>query len=231
MNRYLAIATLMVLAMSLAACGGGKAEAKTSGDASAEADVEPMDQLKGISTSLQASVDTLMQPINDVDGLINDITSLPTKLNLDAASLMGMFSAQASSDGKIEISADITTDDAVKAEIEAVMERLRNIIAGLKAIPTNVKLVTVQAAEAVVALPVLATKVTASANAKIVNPFGKAEEKAQAQADLTAVAGVQTEIQGQISDIQAQITGIPAMGAEALAKITAAFAGGASAGN
>lgn len=220
----------LLLAIGLVACGGSKTKTNTSADASAQVDIEPIDELQGLSSSLQASVDALMQPINDVDGLIDDITSLPTKLNLDAPSLMSMFSAQLSSDGTVEVSADITTDEMARAEIQGILARLKAIVDGLKAIPENTKMVAAQAATAVVRVPALATKVTTSANAKLVNPFGKAEDKAKAQADIQAVAGIQAGVQAQIQDIQAKVTEIPALAASALAKLTAAFAGGASAG-
>jgi len=230
MRRRLVMSLAILLSLGIAACGGDKKETSTAADASAQVDVDPIDELKGLSTSLQASVDTLMSPINEVDGLINDITSLPAKLNLDAKSLMSMFSAQISSDGQIEVSADITTDDAVRAELQGMLARLKAIVDGLKAIPANTKLVGAEAAAAVVRVPALATKVTTTANAKIANPFGKAQDKAKAQADLQAVAGIQADVQAQIQDIQQKVTEIPAMATSALAKLAAAFAGGASAG-
>lgn len=230
MKRFACAVSVILLSAGIAACGGDKKETSTSADAAAEVDLDPIDELQGLSTSLQASVDALMSPINEVDGLINDITSLPTKLNLDAKSLMSMFSAQMSSDGQIEVSAEITTDEAVKAELQGMLARLKAIVDGLKAIPVNTKAVGAQAAAAVVRVPALATKVTTTATAKVNNPFGKAEDKAKAQADLQAVAGIQANVQAQIQDIQKKVTEIPAMATSALAKLAAAFAGGASAG-
>jgi len=224
MNRSMTMAFAILMAAAAIGCGGDKKQApQTSGDAAAEAKADPMVELQGLSASLQGSVDALMQPITDTDALINEITALPQTLNLDAASVMSMFSAQLSSDGQIEVSADITTDEAVKAEIQALLARLKAIVDGLKAIPQNVQAVGVAAGAALVKVPALGAAVTASANVKLANPFGKAEDKAKAQADLQAVAGIQAGIQAQIQDIQAKVMGIPELATGALAKMAAAF--------
>jgi hypothetical protein len=220
----LAIACCLVVP----ACGGGNGgSGETSADA--EADLSAMDQLNGLSVELQAGLDTLMQPINDTQSVIDDITSMPARLNIDAASLMSMASATMES-GTVSIAADFNAEAAVRAEVEAVLTKLQGIVAGLKATPERVQQMSMTLAQATAKLPVLATQVTTSAQAKLANPLGSAESKAQAQADLNAVAGVQANIQAQISDVQAKVTGIPVMATEALAKLAASFAGGASAG-
>ncbi|MDD5308862.1 MAG: hypothetical protein PHU25_16225 [Deltaproteobacteria bacterium] len=40
-------------------------------------ELSAIDQLKALSTDLQAGVDALMQPINDTDSLINDSRACP----------------------------------------------------------------------------------------------------------------------------------------------------------
>jgi hypothetical protein len=215
-------------ALLLCACGGDKKDAGGTGEAKVE--LSAMDELKGLSTELQAGVDGLMAPINEVDGLINDVTSAPGRLGIDAGSLMSMDSATMSN-GQVAIAADFSADAAVRAEVEAILGRLNNIVVELKATPDKVAALSAKVVEATARVPVLATGITTSAQMKLTNPLGSAEGKAQAQADLSAVAGVQADVQATIADVQNKIAGIPAMGAQALAKLTAAFAGGASAGS
>jgi hypothetical protein len=211
----------LVFAVAVAACGGGKGEAKTS--ASAQAEVPAMDQLKFISADLQANLNALMAPINEVDALIGQITSMPQRLNLNVKSLMGMCKATLDN-GQVQIAADFNADAAARAEVEGVLMRLKAIVEGLKAIPQNAQALTVKAGSAMVAVPALGAKVTAESTMKVNNPFGKPEDKMRAQADLQSLAQVQADVQGTIQQVQQQVMGIPAMAAGALAKLAAAFA-------
>ena len=56
------IVVLTALAFVLGACGGSKKDSGTTANASAEVDIPPMVQLKGLQTELQGSLDALMQP-------------------------------------------------------------------------------------------------------------------------------------------------------------------------
>ncbi len=217
------ITAVMLAAFLVAGCGGGEKDAKDGDDANA--DLEPIDQLKAVSTDLQAGVDDLMAPINEVDALIENVTSLPAKLNIDAKTFMGMVSATADS-GEISIQADLDITVEAKAEVEACLTQVQTIIAGLKATPEKVKVLTVKVAEATAKVPMLAAKVTTNAQAKLANPLAKADVKVSAQADLDAVVSVQADVEASIEEVKGTITGIPAMAAEALAKLTASFAGG-----
>lgn len=216
---------VIAVALAVAACGGSKGEAKSSADAQAgaQAEVPAMDQLKFISTDLQAHLNALMAPINETDALIGQITSMPQRLNVNAKALMGMCKATLDN-GQVQIAAEFNADAAVRAEVEGVMMRLKAIVEGLKAMPQNAQALTVKAGSAVVAVPALGTKITAEATVKLNNPFGKPEVKAQAQADLQSLAQVQADVQATISQVQQQVMGLPAMAAGALAKLGAAFA-------
>jgi hypothetical protein len=215
------IVFVLALTAIAAACGGGKGEVKSSADASV--DLSAMDQLKGLSTDLQAQLNALMSPITEVDALVNDITSLPSRVGVNASSLLTSAKATVDS-GQISLSADLNVDATAKAEIDRVFGHLQAVVAGLKAIPANAQALATKAGEALVKLPALATKVTAEANVKVSNPFAKPEEKAQAAADLQSLAQVQADVQGTIQQVQQQIMSIPALATSALAKLSASFA-------
>lgn len=216
----------IAICASLVGCGGDKksSQTQTQADAAGGAQVEmsAMDKLNGLSAELQAGVDALMAPINETQQLIDHITAMPARLGIDAKSLMGMCSGTLQS-GQVSFSADISADAAVQAEVHGVLERLNYIVAGLKAIPENVKALGQSAVSATAKVPVLATQVTTSANVTLANPFAKPEVKAQAQADMNAVNQVQAEVSAKVSEVQATIMGIPTMAIDALAKFAAAF--------
>jgi hypothetical protein len=215
----------VLLFIALAACGGSKAEGDTAGEAKVE--LSGIQKLEKLSADLQAGVDQLMQPITDTQWVVDQVTSLPARLNLDAKSLLGMAKATMDS-GSISISADLNLAAEAQAEVQALLERIQAIVAGLQATPERVKILTAQAGAAIAQVPVLAMGITTSAQAKLANPLASAESKAQAQADLSAVVNVQAGVEAQIQDVQNKIMGIPALATEALAKLAASFAGGAS---
>jgi len=212
---------IFIVSAAAAACGGGKGEASSSADA--KVDLSAMDQLKGLSTELQGQLDALMAPINETDAVVEQLTSMPARLGVNASALMGMAKMTADS-GQISISADFTADEAVRAEVEGVLTKLKGIVGGIQAIPENSKALGAKAAEALVMVPTLATKVTAEANVKISNPFAKAEEKAQAQADIQSLAQVQADVQGTIQQVQQKVMELPGLATSALAKLTTSFA-------
>jgi hypothetical protein len=231
MQRFIVTVVVVLACGLLVACGGskkksqGQANAAGGAQGQVQVDLTPMQELQALSTNLQAGVDALMSPINETQLLIDHITAMPARLGIDARSLMGMCSATLQS-GQVAFDASISPDAAIQAEVQGVVARLAFIVAGLKAIPENVKALGQQAVEATAKVPVLATQVTTSANVTLANPFAKGPEKAQAQADINAVTQVQGEVQAKISEVQNTIMGIPAMATSALAKFAAAFAVG-----
>jgi hypothetical protein len=199
-------------------------------DEAAEAAVDPLEELKGIPGQIQAEVDGVLQPINDIDVVIDQMAAIPGKYEIDAASLTGMVKGSFDG-GKAEVSADVNVSEEAKAEIQTLLQTAGGIATGLKELPKR----SVSATKNIVALGakagVLVGKLQAKYQAKLSSPFTKAEEKAKIQGELNMVLKLQGDIKATIGDAKATVMGVPAKGTEALSKITAAFAGGASAGS
>lgn len=221
--------SVVVLALAALACpalvacgGGGGAEDPKTAQSKASLELAPMDELKSIPKDLEAEMANVTKPIDEVQKIVDDIGALPKKHNLNKSQLVGM--AKASFDnGKVEVNLDANVAAEAKAEVEALLKRIVAVTADLKATPDKVASLTKKTAAAVAKVPVLGTKVTASATATVSNPFGDAAGKAKAQADLDSVKKVQEDVSKSVSDIQGKITGIPEMATKALAKLTASF--------
>jgi hypothetical protein len=216
-------------AVTLPATGCNKKDKGTTNpDEAAESDVDPLAELQSIPTQIQAEVDLVLQPITDVDVVIDKIANMPSELGVDAAALRGLASASFK-DGKAEVDLDVEAD--AKAEIEAVLLTIQGIGVGLKETPARAK----TAAGNIVSLGAkatgLVTKLTAQYQAKLANPFTKAEEKAKIQGELDLVVAADAEIKATVGEAKATVMGLPKIGAEALAKITKAFVGGAGDGD
>ena len=223
MRPTFVVVTLLALACpALVACGGGGTEDPKTASSKASLELAPMDELKNIPKELDAEMANVTKPIDEVQKIVDDIGALPQKHGLTKSELVGM--AKASFDnGKVAVSFKADVAAEAKAEVEALLKRIVAVTADLKATPDKVAALTKKTATAIAKVPVLATKVSASATATVSNPFGDAAGKAKAQADLDSVKKVQEDVSKSVSDIQGKITGIPEMATKALAKLTASF--------
>lgn len=229
-NRSVQVSRLvprLVLAVAcLTGCGGGAAsgEDPKAPTAKASLDLSPIDELRAIPDELNAELSSITQPIDDVQSIIDDITNLPKKYGITAADALGMAKTTLDS-GKVEVnlSADSITAEA-RAEIESILNRLNGVVVSLKATPDKVTSLSTKTMAATAKVPVLASKISASASLAASNPFASAESKAQAKADILAVAKAQADVRKSVQDVQAKVMGVPSMATNALAKLTAAFA-------
>jgi len=222
MQRIIIALSLVALAAAPLGCGK-KDKASKNPDEATEEEGDPLEALKNIPNEIQAEVDGVLKPINDVDVVVEQVTSIPTRHKVDVKGLKSM--AKASLDnGTVAVNLDVTAE--AKAEIEQMLETVKGIAIGLKETPQR----ATEATKNIVALGVKATalvgKLTAKYQAKLKAPLLKAEEKAKIQADLAAVTKLDADIKTIISDAKTTVTGVPDKGAEALAKLTAAFTAG-----
>mgnify|MGYP000370216856 CR=1 FL=1 len=187
---------------------------------------DPLVELQAIPAQIQAEVDLVLQPITDVDVVIDQVTSMPQTLGVDAASLRGLAKASFEN-GEVAVNLDIAAD--AKAEVEAVLVKIKGIATGLKETPERVKTATGNIVAIGTKATGLVTKLTAKYQAKLSNPLLKADAKAKIQADLDTVLKLDADIKGTISDAKSTVTSLPDKGKEALIKLTAAFSGSASA--
>lgn len=210
-------------------CGGGAGGEEPETPASkASASVSAIDELKAIPSDLDAEVASLTKPIDDVQSIIDDVTSLPKKYGINGADAIRMAKATmetGSIEVKVKTKGNLTAE--AKAEIESILVRLRDVVAGLKAIPEKTATLGAKVVIATTKVPVLATKVTGSASLTAANPFSSAESKAKAKADIESVKQIQADVSKSVSEVQTKVTGVPALATTALAKLTKAFAGGA----
>lgn len=215
---------LSLLALVVAPMGCGKKDKQSKNpDEAAESDKDPLEELKGIPVAIQAEVDMVLQPINDVDVVIEQISSMPGRLGVDAKGLMGLASASLN-DGKVEVNIDVSAE--AKAEVEALLNTVKGIGIGLKELPQRVPVATKNIVGHGAKAVGLVTSLTAKYQAKLSSPFTKADEKLKIQGELDMVVKLDGEIKATVGTAKETVMSLPAKGTEALAKITAAFAAG-----
>ncbi|MEM6290162.1 MAG: hypothetical protein AAGA54_02825 [Myxococcota bacterium] len=223
------MSTLLVLcALAFTPMGCKKSDkGSESPDEAAQEDADPMVELQTIPEKIQAEVDLVLQPIYDVDVVIDQLTSIPTRYGMNAADLTAMASAKFDG-GTVEFNADVSAD--AKAEIETMLGTIEGIAVGLKETPARAKTAAGHLAELGVKATGLVTKLQSSLQAKLANPLLKAEKKAELQAELDLVIKLDADIKATVGDAKATVMSVPKKGTEALTKLTAALAGSASAG-
>ena len=206
--------------------------AKTqSGSTTADGDsgMAPMDELKNVQVELQAQLDAIVEPINSVDGLVEEFNAIAAEAELNAE-----FNAMATASlegGEVTMSAEMSASLSVNAElkgkIDAFLARVGEVGASLKATPDKASALLAACGEATAKVPALSAKVTASANAKAANILNK-DVAAEGKAELAALANVEAEINTYIEGVKSQATDLPAQGAAAMGKLTAAFSAAAA---
>lgn len=222
MQRLTTVLCLVALVVAPVGCSK-KDKASKNPDDAAESDKDPLEELKGIPVAIQGEIDMVLQPINDVDVVIEQISSMPGRLGVDAKGLTALASASLSN-GEVSVNLDVSAE--AKAEIEALLKTVQGIGVGLKAIPERVPVATKNIVGHGAKAVALVAKLTAKYQAKLSSPFTKADEKLKIQGELDIVMKLDADIKASVNDAKATVMGVPAKGTEALAKITAAFAAG-----
>jgi hypothetical protein len=219
-TRFFAFSIALGLGLvTVTGCGGGAGTAKVNSGA---VEASPMDELQAIPKDLDKDVAGLTKPIEDVQTIIDEITNLPKKHHINAGEMAAMSKATFDN-GKVEVKVNGDVSAEAKAEIEASLKKLSLVVAELKATPAKVAALTSKIVKVTAKVPLLATEITSKATFAASNPFGSADGKLKANAELASVQKVQADVSKSISDAQAKVTGIPALATGALGKLGASF--------
>lgn len=214
------LAALMLSVAVTTGCGGG---AKAAGAKSAQAEISPMEELKSIPKDLDGEIAALTKPIDEVQIVIDDVTSIPKRHGISAGDMAAMCKV-AFDNGTVQFKANGDVSAEAKQEIEAALTRLAGVATALKATPSKVTALGKRIVTSTAKLPVLAARVTTEATVTASNPFGSSENKAKAKADLDGVAQVRADVTRSISEAQSKIVELPAQATGALGKLGASFA-------
>ena len=128
----IASALFTVLLLPAAGCNKKDKDGTSNPDEAAEAEGDPLAELQAIPDEIQAEIDLVLQPITDVDVVIDQVTSIPTRYNLDVKSLTGM--AKASLDnGSVSLEADLDSVVKIDADIKAMVSEAKQTVMSVPA--------------------------------------------------------------------------------------------------
>jgi len=236
-RSFLMSAIVLALASSLAvtACGGGSGEgakdgdsAKKDGDGGGDSDSgDPVETMQKISDGIQKDVDGVLQPIKDVDAIIDSITNLPKDLKAAKskadpkkilAEIKKAFEGGEASFDTLKL--DETTNKIVVERVEKV----KALVASIKDVDTKVKELVQKVTDAVPRIVAASAKALPKLEAKIKAPFGvSAEDKKKAEEDKKKLTDIVDGFKNKATEWQKLLTELPTKVKEIPTKFAKAF--------
>lgn len=186
------------------------------------------EEVKDLPNRVQAQVEWAMAPITDAAALADEIAALQGKLSLDATAFTSMANA-AFKDGTVSISADIEVDAEAKAELEAMLGKIKQVAADLKGIAGRVKTATGNIVKLGAKAPLIAGKAGRELKGEL-KAAVDAEAKLKIEADITGVKEIPGKMKTIVTDAKTSVMEIPKQAVEAGTKLAASFTGGGSIG-
>ncbi|MBX7084625.1 MAG: hypothetical protein K1X88_35800 [Nannocystaceae bacterium] len=184
---------------------------------------DPLAELAGIPEAIDAEIQRALDPIHQVDAVLDRLATMPGRLGIDAASLRTLAFASLR-DGRVEVALELPAE--ARAEVVALLESIRTLGASLRETPGRVaastKAIAGQGAKAVG----LVTQLQSRGKAKLLLPLVSADERARVQSQLAEIARMDAEIKAVVGEAKQTVVGLPARCREALVKLTQALVTG-----
>jgi len=233
-RSYVLSALVLGLALATSAgCGGGAAagDGAKGPDGQASDGKSPVEELEGLSKGIQDGVDDILKPINDADAAIQAVADLPKELKVvikgkakfDAKKL-GAAAAKIMAGEEPDVaSLGLEAEAEAKAKVEDAFGKLKAVVNGIKTTDEKVKALGEKLQAAVLKVPELVAKVTATVQITLKNPLAGAEAKAKAEADMGKVKEIGDGFVKKADEWKKTFTELPAKAAAAKDKMAKAF--------
>jgi len=221
-----ALVLALASTMAMTACGGGggsgepakdgDSAGKDGGGSSTPDSGDPAADLQTVSDNLTKEVDAIVQPLKDIDALVDSITKLPA--DLKAAKSKANTKAVLTELKKILDGGDPAVDglkleDNAKAVVQDRIDKLKALKKSMDDAPKAIEALPGKIADTLANAGKILAKALPKYQAKISAPFGvSAEDKAKATAD-------KDKIQKVFDDFKAKADGWKNLATELPAKI------------
>lgn len=182
----------------------------------------PFAELNDLPNQINAQVDWVSQPLRDASALGDEFTAIQAKYSIDAKTLGGMAKV-AFTDGKIELSANTEIAAEAKADVEALLGKIKAAGEAVLSIPKRVPKAAGAISKLTLKLPAMGAKATSYLKKQIAE--ASAEAKASLEVNLTAVPEIVTKVKATIPESVNKVKAIPTDAKATITELTAAFAG------
>jgi len=183
---------------------------------------DPFAELNDLPNQINAQVDWVSQPLRDASALGDEFTAIQAKYSIDAKTLGGLAKV-AFTDGKLEISADVSIAAEAKADVEALLGKIKAAGEAVLTIPKRVPKAAGAISKITLRLPGLGAKATSYLKKQIAE--ASAEAKASLEANLTAIPEITVKVKGAIPESVNKVKAIPDEAKGTIMELKAAFSG------
>lgn len=183
---------------------------------------DPFAEFKDLPNQITAQMDWVTQPLRDASALGDEFTAIQAKYSLDVKALGGLCKV-AFTDGKIEISADVSIAAEAKGDVEALLGKIKAAGEAVLTIPKRATKASGAIGKLTLKVPALGAKATSFLKKEIAN--ATAEAKGSLEASLTSIPELTVSIKASIPESVNKVKAIPAEAKTTITELTAAFAG------
>lgn len=214
MMRFVSLAVVLVASVGLVACGGG---GKSKSDGSAKKG-DAFTQLQAIPGEIDAELQSVTAPIDQVDAMLAQMKTLPQQLNVSEGEFSEIINTALTSQA---IAIPDSVQGKQREELTAFIENFSTFRGNLFATPDRAQQMISSLAATTTRIPALATTASADAATTLVNPLASKKDKDKAKQRQEDVKRLQTEAQQAVTDAQTKVGGVPARATEATVKLIA----------
>ncbi len=188
---------------------------------------DPFAEFKDLPNQITAQMDWVTQPLRDASALGDEFTALQAKYNLDVKALGGLCKV-AFTDGKIEISADVSIAADAKGDVEALLGKIKAAGEAIGTIPKRAskasgaigKMMSIKVTTLVPKATSHLKKQLADASAEL-----SAEAKGSIEVNLTTIPQMPEKVKAAGKEAIDKVKGIPAEAQKTMSEMIAAFSG------
>jgi len=205
---------------------GGSSDAAALTPPAAPEYENPFDELNDIPKQITAQVDWVSQPLRDAAALGDEFTAIQAKYNIDAKTLGGMAKV-AFKDGKVEVSANADISADAKAEVEALLGKIKAAGEAIGTIPKRATKASGAISKLTIKVMGLAPKATAHLKKQLSDASAElsAEAKGSIELNLTSIPEMPNKVKAASKDAIAKVKAIPTEAKTTITELTAAFSG------
>lgn len=208
MKRMLSLSLLFVACLGLAGVAVAKEKKGKKRDAFA--------QLQAIPAEVDAQLQSVTAPIDQVDVMLAQMKTLPKQLDMSEGDFAEVINGALSSQTLV---IPETVQGKQREELTAFVQNFSTFRTNLFATPSRAQTMTTELASTSAQIPVLATKASADAGKTLINPLASKKDKDKAKKRQEDVKKIQADAQQAVADAQTKVVGVPGRATEATAKL------------
>lgn len=181
-------------------------------------------ELVRLREDIRDELDTALQPIAEVDFVIDRVTTLPERIGVEASAVGALARALLAGEA-VTATFDAELSEAERAELAAAFSGIRSLADALRATPERSTKAGARIGVLASTAADLASALTREVTTKSTSPFSTDDEKWTWALELSRVTQLASRIETEANEARTAVRALPQRSSDALARLDAAFAG------